>query len=156
MKHNLGFRPVNAGDYPLIMAWRSNPLVYQHYYQQDAPLVWGEHLEWWESRNEDWMAWMVLYGTDGSWRPVGVLSIGQLDSWQPDIGIFVGEVTLWGTGVGKDILSFGTQYLMAHKYHSARATIKPDNIGSIKIFEYFMFERVCESRNGEDLYIARW
>ena len=119
-------------------------------------MEWQEHVNWWESRNEDWVGWMVLYGTDGSWRPIGVLSIGQLDSWQPDIGIFIGEVTLWGNGIGREMLAFGMEWLMARKYHNARATIKPENTGSIKIFEFVGFERVCEARNGEDLYVARW
>ena len=50
----MGMESVREEDYPLTMAWRSNPEIYKGFYQQSRPLKWEEHIAWYASRNKDW------------------------------------------------------------------------------------------------------
>ena len=100
-------REATKADLPLIMAWRSNPLCYSGFYQQTEPLKWDEHINWWQSRNQDWREFIIIYET----RDVGIVTIGQLDHWSPEIGYFVGEVSLWGKGIGKQAVSLALDWL---------------------------------------------
>ena len=100
-------RDANKSDLPLIMAWRSNPLIYQGFYQQTEPLRWEEHLAWWESRNKDWREFIIVLVEDTEMRDVGVVTIGQLDHWSPEAGVLLGEVSLWGKGIGTQAVRGG-------------------------------------------------
>ena len=72
---NIYLRPLTESDYPLTMAWRSNPLVYEGFYSQVKPLEWNEHINWIKSRNQDWRNFIIMYDD----RPVGVFITCQLD-----------------------------------------------------------------------------
>ena len=140
-------------DLPIMLAWRSNKEVYKGFYQQKGALVWEEHLKWFNSRNQDWRTLLVLYQD----RPVGVVTIGQLDNWNPEIGYYIGEVSLWGKGVGTEAVRQGIEwvkeYAKTHSYiTSVHTTILYSNKASIKLIEKLGFKHVCEARKGE----GRW
>jgi len=146
-------------DLPLILAWRSNPLVYKRFYQQfqsgDA-MAWEEHVAWNESRNSDWRNFIILY--EG--RPAGVVNIGQLDNWEPEIGVYIGELALWGKGIGKESVRLGVEwirdYAKTHKHVVAViATILDNNERSIKLFISLGFKRIADARPKESLY-RKW
>lgn len=140
-------------DLPLMMAWRSNPLVYKGFYQQDSPLVWDCHVRWFNGRNSDWRTFIIIYED----RPVGVVTIGQLDQWTPEVGYFIGEVSLWGKGVGTEAVKQGIEWIREYsRTHphivAVHTTIKCDNKASIKLIEKIGMKHVCEARKGE----GRW
>ena len=88
-------RQATQDDLRLMLAWRNNPQVYQGIYNQSVEnrkLTWEEHTNWFASRNKDWRTFIIEYNGE----PVGVVTIGQLDHWCPEIGYYVGEVSLWG------------------------------------------------------------
>lgn len=146
-------------DLPLTLAWRSNPLVHKGFFQQSQSrdaVTWEEHVAWNESRNSDWRSFIVLYES----RPIGVVTIGQLDNWEPEIGVYIGELALWGKGVGKESVKLGIEwirdYTKTHKYVMAiRATIFDNNERSIKLFTSLGFVRVADARLRESLY-RKW
>ena len=147
-------RLVRKEDYSLTMAWRSNPDLYQGFYQQDAPLTWEGHIAWHNSRNKDWRNFLAIY--DG--RPVGVVTVGQLDHWEPEVGVYVGETTLWGKGIGTRMMLKGIEwmqeYSLSHKHiQSVHTTILDSNLASIKMFEKCGFKRVGVAREGESWYV---
>ena len=92
---NIRLRLIQKEDYPLTLAWRSNPEIFRGFYQQSQSqkaVVWDEHVQWYESRNVDWRNFIVVFED----RPAGVVTIGQLDNWEPEIGVYIGELGLWG------------------------------------------------------------
>ena len=135
-------------DLELMMAWRSDSETYRGFYSQEKPLTWEEHLDWFRSRNKDWRTFVIIY--DG--RKVGVVTVGQLDYWEPESGIYIGEKTLRGKGVGKKALKLAIAWLRERNYRYTRTTIKDDNVNSIKLYHSLGFLRIGEAREGESLY----
>jgi len=142
---NIRLRLAREEDYPLTMAWRSNPLVYKGFYQQEEPLIWEGHIAWYGSRNKDWRSFIVIYEE----RPVGCITIGQLDHWQPEIGWYIGEVSLWGKGVGREAVNLGLEYLKSLGYESCHTTILKDNMRSLQLAKSLGFKESGDARDGE-------
>ena len=135
-------------DLPLIMAWRSNPLIYQGFYQQTKPLTWEEHIDWWHSRNQDWREFVITLDD----RAIGVVSIGQLDHWSPEIGYLIGEISLWGMGYGKEAVKLACEWLKFEGRQYAHTTILDNNERSIRLIKSLGFEYLGEARKGESWY----
>ena len=95
---NVRLRPARTADLPLLLAWRSNPRIYEHFRGQEGPLVWESHVRWWESRRDrkDWI--IVVEDTLGG-RPVGSIYATDLDQEAPELGLYIGEVSAWGKGI---------------------------------------------------------
>jgi RimJ/RimL family protein N-acetyltransferase len=168
---NIELRPANEYDYPIIFAWRNNLDIYKGFYSQKGALVWEDHVKWFRSRNQDWRTFIILYKEDDKkgfydnalWyvqyehRPVGVVTLGQLDNWTGEVGYYLGELTLMGKGVGTEAVRQAIEYckeyskLHPHLTH-IHTTIKYDNIASIKLIEKLGFKHMCEAREGE----GRW
>ena len=132
-------------DLPLIMAWRSSPLVYEGFYSQNAPLVWDEHVRWFRSRNRDWRTFIIHYND----RPVGILNIGQLDHWSPELGYAIGEVTLWGKGVGRQAVKLALDWLKDYGKQYCHTTVLKKNERSVRLLKSLGFDYMAEAREGE-------
>lgn len=132
-------------DIELVMAWRSNPLIYQGFYTQTAPLTWEEHKAWWYSRNKDWREFIIWL--DG--RRIGVVSIGQLDHWSPELGYFIGEISLWGKGYGKQAVSLAMDYLREIGKEYCHTTVLEDNTRSLRLLSSLGFIVLGKARERE-------
>ena len=151
----LFLRKANEADLPLIMSWRSNPLVYQGFYSQRKPLEWAEHYQWWESRNKDWREFIIVLIEGTHMREIGIVTIGQLDHWSPEIGFFIGEVSLWGRGIGKKAVSLGLDWLKEYGKEYCHTTILDDNKRSIRLIKSLGFTRLGKARENESWYQKR-
>ena len=142
-------RLATDADLSLMMAWRSNPDIYQGFYTQVSPLKWEEHLKWWKSRNQDWRSFIIVLVEKNYAREVGVVNIGQLDHWSPEIGYYVGNVTDWGKGIAREALEEAFKWLKERGYKYCHTTIKMDNERSSKLAWGLGFSVVCGAREGE-------
>ncbi len=146
-------RLITESDLPLLMAWRNSPLVWQGFYSQTRPLNWEEHLQWFRGRPSSWRSFFVVYED----RPVGVVNIGQLDHWSPEIGYAIGEVSLWGHGIGTQAVQLGIdwvkEYSKTHRHIThIHTTIKDDNQASIKLIKKLGFKKGMKAREGESYW----
>lgn len=153
---NINLRLAEENDLPLMMAWRSNPQVFKGFYSQKCPLVWEEHVKWFRSRNSDWRTFFVLYED----RPIGCVTLGQLDHWSPEIGYYIGEVSLWGKCVGTEAVRKGVDWvkeysLTHHHVCGIHTTILDDNIASQKIMEKLGFKKGMPARKGETYWVRQ-
>ena len=124
--------------------------MWQGFYTQgkeNRALTWTEHWAWWKSR-KNWRIFIIQLDK----KSIGVLSFSQLDSWFPQVGIYIGEVNLWNKGYGKQALTLGLDWLKSNGYNHIWTSILKDNIRSIKLFESLGFKRIGEARPGESLY----
>ncbi len=126
--------PVTDEDLELIMAWRSHPEVYRYFHTQDAPLRWEEHYRFWTTRSNR-IDWIISIDDGTRRRKVGSVNASRLSSSSPEIGIFIGEVTLMGRGIGRRSLKLVLQYLKSKGYSRAVARISERNIRSQRLFE---------------------
>ena len=143
----ISLKPVLDDRYlVLMMAWRSNPLVYEGFYSQTKPLTWDEHIQFWNSRPSSWRAFIIFYED----RPVGLVNVGQLEHWSPEIGYYIGETTLWGKGIGKEAVEEAMRYIKkTHGKEYCHTTVKKDNERSIRLLKSLGFEYISEARKNE-------
>lgn len=132
-------------DLEIVMAWRSHPMIYKFFQIQDGPLTWKEHLNFWLNRT-DREDYIINYKEGGRWRKVGNINLSALNSEYPEIGIFIGEITLQGKGVGTKAVELILKRLKKLGHTKAHVSIHVDNIGSKKIFSKFNF---IEAQSGE-------
>ncbi len=142
-------RKTTEADKALIMAWRSNTLVYAGFYSQKSPLKWEENKNWWASRNKDWREFIIVLVEGTEMRDVGVVTIGQLDHWSPEIGYFVGEVSLWGKGVGKEAVKLVLGWLKGQGKEYCHTTVLKDNKRSLNLLKRLGFKVLGNAREGE-------
>jgi len=153
MRDNIFLRLSSEADYPLIMAWRNIEKISQGFYTQKQPLTWStEHLKWFQSRPSSWRTFLVILIENDIERPIGVVNIGQLEHFSPEIGYFIGEPTLWGKGYGKEAVRLSINWLIEHGYKYCHTTVKEDNIRSIRLLEALGFEKGMSAREGEVYY----
>ena len=144
-------RDATDSDMELVLAWRNNPQVWAGTYTQskeNRPLTWEEHFKWWRSRY-NWQTFIIQVNDDLWTRDVGYLNIGQLDNWNPEISIYVGETLLWGQGIGSKALKLAINSLKEHKYNAVHTTILKNNERAIRLFRSLGFTRYGEARENE-------
>jgi len=148
----VSLRQATDADLPLILAWRNNPLVYSGFYTQgksDHQILWEEHVSWWRSRF-NWKVFLIQVTDEGlGIRPVGVVGFAQLDHWSPEIGYYIGEVSLWRKGVAKEGIRQGLEWLKSQGFPACQTTVLEHNEASLHILQSFGFKVVSEAREGE-------
>ena len=146
-------REAKDSDLELIRAWRSSPLVYQGFVTQKEPLTYMEHHNWWNSRKQlNWREFIIVLQEDELLRDMGVVTIGQLEHWSPEIGYFIGNPADWNKGYGKQAVWCALDWLRRHGYKYTHTTVKTDNQRSIKLLESLGFEYLGKAREGEVWY----
>lgn len=138
---DIEYRPATEGDLELLMAWRSHPKLYRSLYGQDGPLTWEDHLSWWRER-ENRRDYIITVNEGERWRDVGVVTLTGLDTDRPAVGVWVGEVTLWGNGVATEAVEFAVDWLDDHGYPVVTAEIFEENSSSQHVFEKVGFTQV--------------
>ena len=144
-----------ATEYDLLWMFdtRNIPEVYQGFYTQDKPLRWDEHLDWWNSRSTTWRSFVVK----GSWsisewvireEIVGVVTIGQLDHWSPEIGYYISPPR-WGRGYGKQAVQQALRFIKKQRKDYCHTTVLKSNERSIRLLKSLGFEYMAEARKGE-------
>ena len=117
-------------DLELLLAWRSNPLIYDNFLLQDNPLMWDSHYDFWISKTHRY-DYIVYYQN----RRIGHVSISKTNTELPEIGIMIGEIGLWGRGLGEEIIYSTLKLNIFKRYIVLVANIKKSNIRSLKLFE---------------------
>lgn len=123
--------PVEREDLEVVLAWRSNPEVYRYFRDQDGPLAWEDHVEWFESRDERRRDFVVRY--DG--RRVGVVSLDADDA----VSVYLGDVSARGRGVATNAVRWLCDRFADRA--PLRADVHLDNNASERLFERCGFER---------------
>lgn len=147
-----------VSDAVLVMSWRNNLMVWRGLYTQsreNRPLTWEEHWRWWTSDyRKTWRIFIIQVNDGETTRDVGYLNVGQCDSWRPELGIAIGEVSLWGQGIAKQALILGLEWLKEYGYKGVHTTVLKGNSRALKLFESVGFKIVGDAREGE-WWVAR-
>lgn len=138
-------REATDGDVPLMYEWRNKKEVYQGFYTQKEPLAPEEHQKWWESRNKDWRSLIIVCQE----KSIGVVTIGQLDHWSPEIGYYIGDTSMWGKGVGTRAVRLGLDWIRRCGKQHCHSSVLTKNIRSIRLLVTLGFKFLGEAREGE-------
>ena len=147
---NVDLRELRDTDLPLLLAWAHIKEIWTYLptSRRDEQLTWEEHLKWFETRKNR-VDWMITYLK----RPVGVVHIDGINGECPEIGLYIGEITLWGRGIGYLVLDLAMgQAVTRLGIKKLCAVIHPDNIRSIRLFTRLGFKKAGGARYGQDLY----
>ena len=146
-------RKVEEADLELLLAWAHIPEIWKYLptTRQKEKLLWWDHWRWWKHR-EDRIEYMITVndGLTGR-RRVGVVHYVIVDPF-PEVGLYIGETTLWGEQVGKDALMMLLEKLAPPMYLKVRAVIHPKNKRSIRLFTGLGFHKIEKGRKGQDTY----
>jgi RimJ/RimL family protein N-acetyltransferase len=138
---NVELRKAGLDDLELMLAWRSNPRIYRNFRDQDEPLKWEEHIQWFCTRSPKRRDYIIEY----QGRRIGVVAIAR----SGDVGIYIGEETLWGEGLATDALKLACERISDRSLH---AQIHTENEASQHLFEKCGFEH--ERDEGEYMIYA--
>jgi RimJ/RimL family protein N-acetyltransferase len=140
--------PMSEVDLELVMAWRSHPEAYRYFREQQRPLTWQEHWTFWQNRRnrEDYI---INVQEKNKKRKVGNINLSQLNTPQPEIGIIIGELTLYGKGVASQAVKLGLHRLVDLGHVQARVTINRNNPASQAVFKKFGFKKDPEQKDIE-------
>lgn len=147
---SVSLRELKAEDLPLLLAWAHIREIWEYLptSRKNENLTWVDHLLWFKSRINR-VDWVITYWN----RPVGVIHIRGLDGEYPEIGLYIGETTLWGAGIGRLALSLAMEQAVTKLgIKKLDAVIHPENLRSVHLFKELGFERVGGARNGQGLY----
>ena len=128
--------PMEEDDLELVLAWRSNPQIYQNSREQDGPLKWKDHVSWYESRESERHDFMIYYDS----RRVGVVSITQTNK----ISIYLGDFSAHGKGIATAAL----KWICDRFEHRTPliAEIHEQNTASVRLFEGCGFQQYARDR----------
>ncbi|WP_425494454.1 GNAT family N-acetyltransferase [Natronosalvus halobius] len=126
---------IDRNDLELLLAWRSFPEIYEHFRKQDGPLSWEEHLNWFQSRDENRYDFIIHY--EG--RRVGSISLNSED----EVGIFIGEHSAQGYGVATSALRWLCDRFDDHT--PLTANVSNENTQSMQLFSRCGFEKQAEN-----------
>lgn len=153
----LDLRPLKEEDLPLLFAWSQNekPWLYLTSHRRGEALTWESHVKWFRSR-EYRLDWLITLNAEGITRPIGVIHAANLDTAEPEIGLYIGDVTAWGKGYGTAALRKALSLLKSCGITHAAAVIHPGNKRSIQLFSSFGFKLKCpmKERGGQDRYVC--
>ncbi|WP_415380065.1 GNAT family N-acetyltransferase [Halosimplex sp. TS25] len=128
---DISVAPLERTDLELVLAWRSNTEVYRHFRDQDAPLEWEDHVEWFESRDVRRHDFVISYDE----RRVGVVSLDDDDA----VSVYLGDVSARGQGVATNAVRW-----LCDRFADRAplfADVHADNDASKRLFEHCGFER---------------
>jgi len=143
---SITLREARQEDLPLMLAWRSNPVLYRWFKEQSGPLRWEDHLDWWTNHRANRMDWLIMLTTDSISRPVGSVVATRLDTGWPEIGVWIGEELLWGGGIAKMALLLLEEWLVGQGHDMAVAKIMQGNERSLRLFAACGFEPASTGR----------
>jgi RimJ/RimL family protein N-acetyltransferase len=123
---------------------RNDPKVWPGFYTQRAPLPEAEHMQWWYSRNQDWMKLII----ENDRVPIGILNIANLDHWCPEIGYALLS-EYHGRGHGTEAVKMALNWLKSRGYGYSRTTVLKNNERSLKLLKRLGFTILGDARPGE-------
>ena len=144
-------RPLEEKDLPLLLAWAHIKEIWEYLptSREEEDLTWERHLDWWKSREER-VDWIIMVKTDGyGFRPVGVAHVNLKGV---ELGIYIGEITLWNKGVAEVALLQAIGILRSKGYSKFCALVHSDNERSRRLFEGIGFKKVGKGRRDQDWY----
>ena len=147
----VSLRELRDTDLPLLLAWAHIKEIwtYMPTSRSSENLTWERHFSWWKSRKDrvDWIIEPV-----GFQRPVGVIHLAGLSKPFPEVGLYIGEVGLWGQDIGEQSLKMVMAEASAMGIIILVAVMLKENQRSVSLFMKLGFKDIGEARNGQRRY----
>lgn len=156
----LHLRDLTERDLPLLLAWRQDKEVMRYLPSAPGQMRWEAQWDWWIGRRNrvDRMVeveyWRVSapdyyppYPVSTVGRPTRPIGVVHCDRETGEVGILMGERSLWGLGLGKQALGMLLEEVKEEPH--IWAVVHPENDRSFKLFRNLGFKDAGEGRNGQ-------
>jgi RimJ/RimL family protein N-acetyltransferase len=154
-KPTIYLREPTVQDLELLMAWRSNPLIYKTDVAGfGKPPIWKELLDWvasyYDTKREVSRLHMIVYldpnGPAYFWRgrTVGYVFVRDWESELPEIGGAIGEVSLWGNDIIGEAFKQGVEIEKARGVKKVKALTLNHNKGVTGFLTNYGFEEISD------------
>ena len=140
----LNIRQADNSDIDFYFKVRCDPQVYQGFWSHRSPGTYQEHCNWWYSRNQDWRKFIIELDS----KPIGILNIGQLDHWSPEIGYAV-LPEYQGNGYGTEAVKMALNWLKERLYKHCHTTVLKTNERSLNLLKSLGFKITMDAREDE-------
>jgi RimJ/RimL family protein N-acetyltransferase len=137
-------RPVEEGDLPHFVTWLEDMDVRRWLAMSEMPppTLESEH-EWYQERKQDpsCVIWCIE-SEEG--RPIGDVGLGLIDKThkRAELGIFIGDKTFWGRGLGPDAIHRVLRYAFEElTLRRVQLHVDEDNLRGIRCYEKCGFVR---------------
>jgi RimJ/RimL family protein N-acetyltransferase len=137
-------RPVEEGDLPHFVTWLEDMDVRRWLAMSEMPppTLESEH-EWYQERKQDpsCVIWCIE-SEEG--LPIGDVGLGLIDKThkRAELGIFIGDKTFWGRGLGPDAIHRVLRYAFEElTLRRVQLHVDEDNLRGIRCYEKCGFVR---------------
>lgn len=134
---NIILRPITAGDTDDIVRWRNDPEV-QKFFIFREPFTREMHCNWLETKVETGkvIQYMIIDKADG--KSVGSVYLKDVDraNESAEYGIFIGESSARGRGIGSEAARIFTDFAFAElDLHRISLRLLSDNVAARRSYE---------------------
>ena len=146
-------RPMTEEDTDLIVAWRNSDGVRKHFIYQ-AMFTKEGHLNWLKTQVETGKAAQMIICESDTDKPLGSVYIRDIDREhrKGEYGIFIGEDTARGRGIGTATAKLMIQYAFEELVlHRLFLRVYADNLRAVRSYEKAGFVR--EAYLKDDVYV---
>ncbi len=148
-------RAIEPEDLPQYVRWFADTdmLKYFGFYY---PMNLAQETDWYEGQNQD--ADRINFAVDHEDQHIGGCGFASLDrrNRNGEVGLFIGEKSLWGQGLGQDILTtlveYGFDYLNLHRLF---LRVFAENARAVRAYEKVGFLHEGRFRDAEWRH-GRW
>ncbi|MFC4355578.1 GNAT family N-acetyltransferase [Chryseomicrobium palamuruense] len=149
----ISLRPLTMNDFPEVAKWSQDHLFCQANEwttNRDA----NELLAWWERCVENDSPTFLRLGIEYSGRLIGYIDLADQTDTSTELGIAIGESSLWQQGIGTKAAQLAITYASKRfRIHHVTAETNLENLRAQKMLEKLGFEIV--SQNGSTLFFRK-
>ncbi|MCA9870557.1 MAG: GNAT family N-acetyltransferase [Anaerolineae bacterium] len=148
-------RATERDDLPLAVQYLNDPEVLM-WFGQPAPLGMDDEIAWYERMRQD--DGVINFAIEVEGRYVGGCGLTGINHVhrRAEIGIFVGDKSIWGRGVGSEamalVMGYGFDYLNLHRIF---LRVFAENTRAIHVYESLGFQHEGRFRDTEWRH-GRW
>jgi UDP-2,4-diacetamido-2,4,6-trideoxy-beta-L-altropyranose hydrolase len=154
LDRELTLRLARESDCRLLFAWADDPAARAASFHS-ASLSWEDHSRWFADRMQDPQS-VIYIGETARGEPVGVVRF-QIKDEIAALSVNVAP-QFRGRGWGRELIMFSTRSVVrARSARRVHAFVKPENQGSIRLFEASRFRSVGKERIADqDALLFTW
>lgn len=150
--YSIKIRPIAISDYDAVLRWSQNEtfcLANQWELNRDS----NEVYSWWNKCVNNPSESFVRMGIEFDGNLIGYTDLANLSNDSAELGIAIGESSLWGKGIGFEAAHRTIEFASANLGIKVfEAETHETNIRSRKMLERIGFEEV--SRIGSEIYLG--
>jgi RimJ/RimL family protein N-acetyltransferase len=150
MSVDIYIRPLRETDAEISYRWRNDPEIWKYTLSRpDKEITLEIEKDWIQkvlSRSDEKRFAVCLRDTD---EYIGNVQLTDINSYEAEFHIFIGEKKYWGKGLGTKVTSLAVDYAFnVLELQSVYLFVKKENVAAIRAYEKAGFNKIIEDESG--------